>query len=123
MPAITIEAIGRLFDEKMDTHSKALDARFTKMKMDIITQIKIDTGEILKTELEKFKHDYLIEADGKLEELTTNITNNEELITTLEKRICDLEETVDEQRNRNMRNNLIVKGIQEVEDENWSSII
>ena len=117
MPAITIEAIGRLFDVKMDKHNKALDDRFAKMKMDIITQIKMDTDKILKTELEKSKYQYIVDADEKLEELTTKVNKNEELISTLEKRICDLEETVDNQINRSMRNNLIIKGIQQGDDE------
>ena len=42
MPAITIEAIGRLFDEKMNKHNQVLDDRFDKMKMDIIKQMKIE---------------------------------------------------------------------------------
>ena len=97
MPAITIEAIGRLFDEKMDNDNKALNDRFAKMNTDIITQIKMDTNEILKTELEKLKYQYIVEADEKLGELTTNVNKNEKLISTLEKRICDLEDTVDNQ--------------------------
>ena len=36
--------------------------RFDKMK--IIKQIKIDTDQILKTELEKFKNEYIIETMG-----------------------------------------------------------
>ena len=42
----------------------------------------------------------------------------EELIVKLEKCICNLEETVEEQK---YEKNVIVKGIQEVKDENWSN--
>ena len=88
--------------------------------MDIIKQIKLDTDQILKTELEKFKNEYIIETDGKLEELTCTLTNNEILIGKLDQRIHGLEEIDDEQINGNLRNNFIVKGIQEVDDEKWS---
>ena len=92
MPAIIIEAIGRLFDEKMNKHNQVLDDRFDK-------QMKIDTDQIPKTELEKFKNEYIIETDGKLEELTCTLTNNEILVGKLDRRIHELEEIVDESMN------------------------
>ena len=90
------------------------------MKMDITEQIRKDTDEILKTELDKFKNEYITVTEEKIEQLTNSLSNNEILIGKLERKICDLEEIVDEQINRNLRNNIIVKDIPEVEDEKWS---
>ena len=99
MPAITIEAIGLLFDEKMEKQNKKLDDRFNEMKMDIIEQIRKDTDEILKTKLDKFKNEYITVTEEKIEQLMNSLSKNEILVGKLERKICDLEEIVEEQHN------------------------
>ena len=121
MPAIIIEAIGQLFDEKMEKQNKKLDDRLNHMKLDIIEQIRKDTDEILKTALDKFKNEYITAREEKIEQLTNSQSTNEILVGKLERKICDLEVIVDEQINRNLCNNIIVKDIPEVEDEKWSN--
>ena len=123
MPAIIIEAIGQLFDEKMEKQNKKLDDRLNDMKLDIIEQIRKDTDKILKTALDKFKNEYITATEEKIEQLTNSQSTNEILIGKLERKICDLEVIVDEQINRNLCNNIIVKDMPEVEDENSVSTL
>ena len=106
--ALTLEAIGSLFDKKLKVLKKEL-IEDGDIKMNTLTNI-------INKQAEKITN--LEETLNIQDEIIIQHTRT---LTKYEKRMSELEETIDDQINRNMRNNLVIKGIVEENNESWSS--
>ena len=102
---LTIENVRKLLDEKFEKIDEKLSAQDIKLN-DLKTLSEgIDT---------KF-----IELRKSVNEVSDTVKVHSTKLDEHEERLLQLENELDDQINRNMRNSLIFKGIPEVADESW----
>ena len=84
-------------------------------------------GLLLDTKLKAYNNELVMKIDERLNFITASINEQNEIVTEhteslniLQTRITELENSLDEQINRSMRNNIIMKGITEEKGEAWA---
>ena len=104
---LTLDAINDLLDRKFEP----------LVKKDDLETILTNRLTIITAELKVFVQNELAERDEKIHTLSVRIDEKDTEITELRGQLNTLRDDLEDQTNRSMRNNIILKGVPETEKE------
>ena len=123
----TKEEISQIFDIKLKSFridlNKEIDTKLSKLETSLKEKLLIEFTKPLKDlKLDIAKQDdTLNKHNDELKQLNTKLVDEAQKIAKLEEKNTLLEHQLDDIINRGMRNNLILKGIPETDQENYAS--